>query len=77
MSVLAGASDDDGDINTYDYDDSFLDDVELSSKSSSNFGEEETDSDWEPDDSEDVKNLVKEAKSFMKNKKMVKPAKRK
>lgn len=61
-------SDNDGEPNEYDLDDSFIDDEE----------EEECeptdeDSDWEPDfedkDSEDVDTLLKEAQTFVKAKK--------
>ncbi|XP_075719220.1 aprataxin and PNK-like factor [Rhinoderma darwinii] len=64
-SVLDGDSDNDGEPNDYDLDDSFIDDDE-------DFDITDEDSDWMPDsqdkDSEDVKDLLKEAKQFVKRK---------
>ena len=72
MSVLHNASDDDGEPNTYDRDDSFIDD-KTQKESAETYDPANEDSDYEPDDSqEDVKELMKEAKGFMKNKKMQK-----
>ncbi len=73
--MLEGASDDDGEANTYDRNDSFLDDGTLSDESST-FDPADEESDYTPED-EDIGRLKKEAKGFLKNKKMVKPAKRK
>lgn len=76
-SVLEKEADDDGGPNTYDYKDSFLDDRDISGSEESCPDPEEEDSDYVPEDSQDVRDLVKEAKAFKKNKKMVKPAKSK
>ncbi|KAM3931352.1 aprataxin and PNK-like factor isoform 1-T2 [Leptodactylus fuscus] len=66
-SVLDGDSDDDGDLNDYDMEDSFIDDDE-----EEDFDITDEDSDWMPDsqdkDSEDVNLLVKEAKKFVRGK---------
>eukprot|EP00918_Siedleckia_nematoides_P078709 GHVU01172306.1.p1 GENE.GHVU01172306.1~~GHVU01172306.1.p1 ORF type:complete len:204 (+),score=53.85 GHVU01172306.1:291-902(+) len=70
ISVLHEASDDDGEANTYDYNDSFLDDEGKATVESS-LGQD-SGSDYSED--EDVQRLVKEAKGFVKNKKLVKPA---
>lgn len=82
MSALAGESDDSEGPNTYDYTDSFIDDEEMSSGSTS-YGGESEDSDWAPpsggegkggDREEsleaDVTELKEEANSFITNKKM-------
>ncbi len=74
--VLEGASDDDGETNTYDRNDSFLDDGTLSDEESETFDPADEESDYNPED-EDIGRLKKEARGFLKNKKMVKPAKRK
>ena len=77
-SVLHGASDDEGEANTYDYDDSFMDDSTLKTKDesgSSNSGD--SDSSFEVEGSQDVRDLAKEAKSFIKSPKMQKPARTK
>ena len=66
VSALAGDSDDDGEPNTYDYD-SFIDDADHTSEESTEYGGESEDSDWAPDVSEDVNELVDEAKQFMHN----------
>ncbi|XP_002732503.1 uncharacterized protein LOC100368976 isoform X2 [Saccoglossus kowalevskii] len=77
-SVLDGASDDESQPNTYNYDDSFIDDegllVEEGGDESSSSYEQDADSDWEPDtlEKDQVKDLVKEARGFVKNKKMQK-----
>lgn len=64
-SVVVGDSDDDGEPNDYDLDDSFIDDDD----DEEDFDITDEDSDWMPDsqdkDSEDVKELVKEAKQFV------------
>lgn len=74
-SAVAGdADDDDGEVNTYDYNDSFIDDIGQSDSEESSDDVEE-DSEWEPEDSENIRSLVKEANSFKKNKKMRKPIK--
>ena len=72
-------SDDDGQMNTYDHNDSFLDNADDSSSSSS-YGEGSGDSDWKPGegmdedgDQEDVNELLLEARGFLRNKKMPKP----
>ena len=72
VSALAGDSDDDGEPNTYDYTDSFIDDDGQSSEESTEYGGESEDSDWGPPD-EDVSELVDEAKHFVSNKKMHNP----
>ncbi|KAM4693572.1 aprataxin and PNK-like factor [Discoglossus pictus] len=65
-SVLDGDSDNDGESNEYDLDDSFIDDDE------EDFDFTDEDSDWMPDsedkDTEDMKTLIKEAKKFTKGK---------
>lgn len=74
-SVLNKESDDDG-PNTYDYNDSFLDDGE---GSGSSYSAGSDDSDWRPqgedddDDDEDVTELLTEARGFLRSKKMAKP----
>lgn len=73
VSALASDSDDDGQPNTYDYNDSFIDDADQSSEESTEYGGESEDSDWAPDVGEDVCELVGEVKDFMSNKKMHKP----
>ena len=77
-SVHQGASDDDGEANTYDRTDSFLDDgtIEDDDEDSTPFDPAEEDSDFEPE-KEDIARLKREAKGFLKNKKMVKPARSK
>ena len=72
VSALAGDSDDDDEPNTYDYNDSFIDDANqaMASEQSTEYGGESEDSDWAPGDNEDVSELVDEAKDFMSNKKM-------
>ena len=80
-SVLHNASDDDGEANTYDYQDSFINDASQTVKDSVDSvdpakeanGEEGGEEEEEEEAAEDVKALVKEAKGFMKNKKMQKP----
>ena len=89
---MSGDSDDEGEPNTYDYNDSFIDDEELDSgwylvvpfvfalhsslppggSSSTSFRGDSEDNDWSPppDSGEDLSELVSEATSFMKNKKM-------
>ena len=74
-SVLDGEKDDCGEENTYDYDDSFLDDENLTSSSAS-YRQDSEDSDWMPDINdgdeedleEDVKELVAEARGFLRSK---------
>lgn len=60
-------SDNDGEPNKYDLNDSFIDDEE------EDFDPTDEDSDWEPDsedkDNEDVNTLLKEAQQFVKTKK--------
>jgi len=74
ISALAGDSDDDGEPNTYDYTDSFIDDTNLSpGDDSTEYGGESEDSDWAPADHEDVSEVIDEAKDFVSNKKMHKP----
>ena len=74
-SALDGASDDDGEANSYDYDDSFIDD---SGASSSSFDDDADDSDYNPNDrhdgesDEDLTELVGNAQAFIGNKKMLK-----
>lgn len=70
VSALTGDSDDDGEPNTYDYNDSFIDDADQPSEESTEYGGESEDSDWAPGDNEDVSELIDEAKDFMSNKKM-------
>lgn len=61
-------SDNDGEPNEYDLNDSFLDDDEEEEDDPT-----DEDSDWEPEiqekDNEDVETLLKEAKKFVKSKK--------
>ncbi|XP_071079075.1 aprataxin and PNK-like factor isoform X1 [Haliotis cracherodii] len=72
-SVLAKDDDDNGEPNTYDYNDSFIDDIGQSYASESSYGDpEEEDSDYDPEE-EDVRSLMKEAKGFVKKKKMRQP----
>ncbi|KAG8443894.1 hypothetical protein GDO86_009190 [Hymenochirus boettgeri] len=67
QSVLDDDSDNDGEPNAYDFEDSFINDEE-----EEDFDNTDEDSDWMPNseekDSEDVTNLLKEAKKFMKSK---------
>lgn len=65
--------DDDDDLpNTYDYKDSFIDDIQESDESDeSDPDPEPSDSDFDPENSEDIRRLVKDAKGFMKNKKVM------
>ncbi|EMP31774.1 Aprataxin and PNK-like factor [Chelonia mydas] len=67
-SVLEEDSDNDGEPNEYDLNDSFLDDEEKEE-----YDPTDEDSDWEPDpedkDNEDVETLLKEAQKFIKTKK--------
>ena len=71
-SILDGDSDDDSQPNTYDYNDSFIDDQSVES----NHGNDDSssnDSNWLPsnnDSDEDVTDLTKEAEDFIRNKKM-------
>ena len=80
-SVLAGASDDDGEANTYDYDDSFLVKETLTQGQGDSSSQEnpldDEDSEWEPEADDTVQSLVKEAKGFIRNKKMQKPSRNK
>ncbi|XP_067031216.1 aprataxin and PNK-like factor [Acropora muricata] len=75
-SVLDNESDEDG-PNTYDYNDSFLNDEELS-ESSFSAGSTD-DSDWQPqgedrdNDEENVDDLLSEARGFLRRKKIAKP----
>ncbi|XP_069811204.1 aprataxin and PNK-like factor [Dendropsophus ebraccatus] len=66
-SALDDGSDNDGEPNEYDLEDSFIDDDE-----EEDFDITDEDSDWMPDseekDSEDVKELLNEAKKFMRGK---------
>lgn len=67
-SKVSTGDDDDGLPNTYDYNDSFIDDdVDSNSSIADPEGE---DSDYVPEDSQDLRDLRKEAGKFMKNKKM-------
>ncbi len=81
-SVLNEDDDDDGGANTYDYNDSFIDDKgpSLEKENSSENGEEEEEAASGEDGSdfeEDLNGLKKDAKAFQKNKKIVKPARTK
>lgn len=78
-SVHDDESDDDGLPNTYDYNDSFIDDDGTNSGSLS--GDDDSDEDWQhpggddgggggEDSEEDVKELVKEAHEFVSNPKL-------
>ena len=69
---MRGASDEDGEPNTYDYEDSFLT-KEGSDLDPSTSSEE---SEWSPEE-ENVRSLVKEAKGFIRNRKMQRPARNK
>lgn len=62
---LEEESDDDGEPNEYDLNDSFIDDEEEECEPT------DEDSDWEPssEEKEDVETLVKEAQGFVKTKK--------
>ena len=62
--MLHKASDDDGEPNTYDYDDSFIEDTRKRRDS-----EAEDSAELSESEEEDVKRLVKEARGFMRNKK--------
>ncbi|XP_056423879.1 aprataxin and PNK-like factor [Hyla sarda] len=66
-SALDGDSDDDGEGNEYDLEDSFIDDDE-----EEDFDFTDEDSDWMPDsedkNSEDMKDLLREAKQFVRGK---------
>ncbi|KAM3851326.1 aprataxin and PNK-like factor [Vipera latastei] len=66
-SVLADESDDDGEPNEYNLNDSFIDDEE-----EEEYDPTDEDSDWEPDcqdnDGEDMDMLLKEAQNFVKTK---------
>ena len=81
-SLLDNESDDDL-PNTYDYNDSFLDDGDVDGSGSS-YSAESDDSDWRPKggdddddgdegDDEDVNELLSEARGFLRSKKMTKP----
>ena len=74
--MLNEESDDDG-PNTYDYNDSFLDDGDDVEGSGSSYSAGSDDSDWQPqgedDDDEDVTELLTEARGFLRSKKMAKP----
>lgn len=68
-SVIDSRSDDDGEPNTYDYDDSFIDDGMTSSEGYEN---DDDDSDFNPggdkeSEDEDIQELVSEAKEFVSN----------
>ncbi|XP_029142874.1 aprataxin and PNK-like factor, partial [Protobothrops mucrosquamatus] len=67
-SVLADESDDDGEPNEYNLNDSFIDDEEEEEE----YDPTDEDSDWEPDcqdnDGEDTDMLLKEAQNFVKTK---------
>jgi aprataxin and PNK-like factor len=70
-SVLDGESDDDSQPNTYDYNDSFIDDENVDDSGSDTSSTE--DGNWLPSNSgseEDVNDLAKEAADFIENKKM-------
>ena len=72
-SVLDNESDDEGEPNTYDYDDSFLND-DGDAESSGSYGNDDSDSDFDPNtksdmEDDDVSCLVDEAKEFISNKK--------
>ena len=71
-SVLNAASDDDGEANTYDYKDSFIDDVDGDDSDDDDESQSPLDEDSDFDPEEDLKSLKKEAKGFMRNKKMQK-----
>lgn len=67
-SKVSTEGDDDGLPNTYDYNDSFIDDdVDSNSSIADPEGE---DSDYVPEDSQDLRDLRKEAGKFIKSKKM-------
>ena len=76
-SVLDKDDDADSQPNTYDYNDSFIDDAGASDSSESYADPADEDSDWEAEGSQDIRDLKKEAKAFKKNKKLVKPARNK
>ena len=62
-SVLHGASDDESVPNTYDYDDSFIDDSKKHKETQSD------DEEFDESEEEDIRRLVKEAKGFIRSKK--------
>ena len=71
-SVLQDVSDDDGEPNTYDYNDSFINDEGVSSEDDYSPSDDEN---WMPNASEseeDVNELLEEAKDFTSNPKMQK-----
>ena len=71
-SVLDGASDDESAPNTYDYNDSFIDDSKVSKdakESQESTQDSSQDKDEDDEEEEDVDELKKEAKDFIKNKK--------
>ena len=75
--MLYKDSDDDGEANTYDYKDSFIDDdTQGKSVGNSTYDPADEDSDYDPEAEadEDVQRLKKEAKGFMKNTKLQKKA---
>ena len=57
-SAIAGDSDDDGEVNDYDYDDSFIDD-DFEESDVSSYDDEEDDSDYTPDGMEEELNELK------------------
>ena len=69
--MLDGESDDDSQPNTYDYNDSFIDDENVDDSGSDTSSTK--DGNWLPSNSgseEDVNDLAKEAADFIENKKM-------
>lgn len=75
---MRGTNDDDGEPNTYDYEDSFLTKDGGSGVESSTSSDNPTDEDseWSPEE-ENVRSLIKEAKGFIRNRKMQRPARNK
>jgi len=71
-SVLHGASDDESVPNTYDYDDSFIDDGRRprAGRARTQRSRDDDESAADSDEEEDVRRLVKEAKGFVKNDKL-------
>lgn len=66
--MLYNASDDDGAPNTYDYDDSFIDNKKKSLEDS----DAEDSGRISESEEEDIKQLVQDARSFLRNKKATK-----
>ena len=64
---------DDDEPNTYDYNDSFINDASQANDKESSGESEESEEGSDEESGEDVSKLKKEAKKFIKNKKLTKP----